>query len=202
MQLKSVILLLLNLPAAFIFSQQRNLPLNREWGLESDKTTSTVFSKTDLTHEIVYNNQSCFKPNLYSSDAFKKNTTISLFIRKLKKESLFIINDTADKFHLTIDPLFNFEYGKDFDDSSKSFYKNTRGVLVRGDIGTKFSFESSFYENQATFVNYIRNYNNTSLIVPGQGRWKQFKNNGYDFAMASGYVSYSPNDHFNFQIGT
>ena len=202
MQFKSIILLLLNLSPAFIFSQQRNLSLNREWNLESDKTASVIFSKTDSTHEIAYSNQSCFKPNAYSSGIFKKNISTSLFIRKLKKESLIIINDTADKFHLTIDPLFNFEYGKDLADSFKSFYKNTRGVLVRGNIGSKFSFESSFYENQATFVNYIKEYNNTFLIVPGQGRWKKFKNNGYDFAMASGYVSYSPNHHFNFQIGT
>ncbi|MFI5163804.1 MAG: hypothetical protein ACHQHP_00995 [Bacteroidia bacterium] len=73
--------------------------------------------------------------------------------------------------------------------------------MIRGDIGKNFSFESSFYENQATFPGYINNFNNTFLVVPGQGRWKPFKTSGYDFAMASGYVSYSPSKHFNFQIG-
>jgi len=130
--------------------------------------------------------------------SFVKHRTL---YKKFKEESLFIISDTTDKFHLTIDPLFNFEYGKDYADSSESSYKNTRGVLVKGDIGSKFSFESSFYENQATFVDYIDDFNNTYLIVPGQGRWKKFKKNGYDFAMASGYISYSPNKHFNFQVG-
>lgn len=127
---------------------------------------------------------------------------IPLFWRKLNYENLIIARDSAEKFRLTIDPLFNFEYGKDLeDDSTDYFYKNTRGVLVRGDIGSKFSFESSFYENQATFVDYISAFNDAYLVVPGQGRWKKFKKTGYDFAMASGYVSYSPNKHFNFQVG-
>ncbi|MFH1005573.1 MAG: hypothetical protein V1781_08830 [Bacteroidota bacterium] len=122
--------------------------------------------------------------------------------RKLHYENLIIIKDTTKKFYLTIDPLFNFEYGKILQDTSeKKLFKNTRGVLLRGNIGTKFSFESSFYENQTTFVDYINKFNDTFLVVPGQGRWKKFKKNGYDYAMASGYVSYSPSRYFNFQLG-
>ncbi|MEW6469147.1 MAG: hypothetical protein AB1458_09495 [Bacteroidota bacterium] len=134
--------------------------------------------------------------------------------RKIKTENLFIVKDTSDKFILTIDPLFNFEFGKDLEDSSgEKLYKNTRGILVRGDIGSQFSFESSFLENQATFVQYIDDYiigtdtlfpndiNYQYRVIPGQGRSKTFKLNGYDYGFASGYVSYSPGEHFNFQLG-
>lgn len=129
-------------------------------------------------------------------------------------ESLFIVNDSTDKFKLTIDPLFNFEFGKDLADTSgEKIYKNTRGFIARGSIGKKFAFESSFYENQGNFVKYIDKYivstdnlfpqtaNYNYNVVPGQGRSKIFKTNGYDYAMASGYVSYSPNKIFNIQIG-
>jgi len=207
-------------------AQQNNLPLNREWELDYEKYKNFIsenkhkddtitISKGRLSEKLMVkpNDYSCFKPCISSLYESRKNTSKSLFIRKLKKESLFIVKDTASKFHLTIDPLFNFEYGQDKADSSKSFYKNTRGALVRGDIGKKFSFETSFLENQATFVKYIDAYINSTNglfsnptnyqydIIPGQGRAKTFKKTGYDYAMASGYVSYSPSSHFNFQIG-
>lgn len=201
-----------------VFSQQKNLPLNREFSLNREYCRSLVFSYADTaitesetknvhkqTTIITYfdaDNSSCFKPYILSVSPESKDTSRSWFFRKLRKENFIQVNDSNDKLQLTIDPLFNFEYGKDLkDDSSTYFYKNTRGLLVKGDIGSKFSFESSFHENQATFVDYIGQFNNMYLVVPGQGRWKKFKNNGYDFAMASGYASYSPSKHFNFQIG-
>jgi len=192
--------------ASSLYSQQKNLPLNREWELYRVRCTvlDTLKTQPPAVVRMCDNwSHSNLKPIIsFQNENRKKQKKYSLVRRKIKYESLFLINDSADGFRLTIDPLFDLEYGKDLADSSKSFYKNTRGILVRGDIGSKISFESSFYENQSTFVNYIRNYNDTFLVVPGQGRWKKFKNNGYDFAAASGYVSYSPGKHFNFQIGT
>ncbi len=198
-----------------LHAQQKNLLLNREWGLEVEKNNGTAKTQLDTSSfkkmirpsDGVIPFQSCFKPRLESESDYKRENTGSskkYLIRKIKQESLFIVNDTADKFHMTIDPLFNFEFGRDVasrDTIPEKIYQNTRGVIVRGDIGKKFSFESSFYENQATFASYIDSFNEKYFVVPGQGRWKKFKNNGYDFAMASGYVSYSPSKHFNFQVG-
>jgi len=157
---------------------------------------------------------SSFKPYIVPSAHIEKDKSRNWFVRKIKKENLIIVNDTADKFYLTIDPLFNFEFGMDMADTThEKLYKNTRGFIVRGDIGKKFSFESSFYENQATYATYIDNYiagtdklfpqsvNYNYDVVPGQGRSKAFKKNGYDYAMASGYISYSPNKMFNIQLG-
>jgi len=188
-------LILLFVFCTSLFSQQTNLPLNREWSLNFEKKNNSIDSN-------LFYNISCFKPYIVNSIHMEKDKSKSLLYRKIKKENFFIVNDTTDKFYLTIDPLFNFEFGKDTKNpTNEVLYKNTRGILIKGDIGKDFSFESSFYENQATFVNYIDAFNNTMLVVPGQGRWKQFKSNGYDFAMASGYISYSPNKHFNFQLG-
>lgn len=207
-------------------SAQQNLPLNREWGLNYEKKLAPYQTKEVVSHIDNYsysfrdtlvlenNTVSNFRPLIINSTRQFKNKSKSVFYRKLKKESLFIINDTTDKFYVSIDPLFNFELGRDIADSSgENLYKNTRGFIVRGNIGKRISFESSFYENQATYAQYIDDYilsTNTLFsqpsnyqydVVPGQGRAKRFKTNGYDYAMASGYVSYSPNNIFNFQIG-
>jgi len=227
--LKNLLYILLVLPTLLV--AQRNLPLNREWGLpykSAKKIADSSYIKKETTSPssmrivvpvvmveaspVFFS--SPFKPYIVPTTYKVKDKSKSLLYRKLKKESLLIVNDSIDKFHLTIDPLFNFEFGKDLADTSgEKLYKNTRGFLVRGSIGTKFSFESSFYENQATYAKYIDNYiagtnklfpqtaNYQYDVIPGQGRAKKFKTNGYDYAMASGYISYSPIKMFNIQVG-
>jgi hypothetical protein len=211
--MKKLVLLFFFIPVLLI--AQQNLPLNREWTLDHEKKIQQDSNAL----------RSCFKPYIITPVHPQKDKTRSLLYRKIKQESLLIVNDTADQFHLTLDPLFNFEAGKDLDNANeKKVYKNTRGFLVRGYIGKKFAFESSFYENQATYIHYIDQYIHSTNnlfsqvatynynVIPGQGRSKDFKTsallrgagfkeNGYDYGMASGYISYSPVKCFNIQAG-
>jgi hypothetical protein len=186
----------------YLFAQQKNIPLNREYFLETD--SYLLKDSTEIHTGFKPLNESQSIPittydllNTDTSFHVKKN----LLSQKVHAQHLFIVKDTADKFHLTIDPVFYFEYGKDLSDTAERVYKNTRGILVRGDIGKDFSFETSFYENQATYINYISDYINATGVAPGQGRVKQFKLTGFDFGFSSSYISYSPNKHFNFQAG-
>jgi len=121
---------------------------------------------------------------------------------KVLYDHLIVIVDSADRFHVTIDPCLNLVKAKDLDDPTRRLSEYTRGILIRGDIGTHFSFESSFYENQSFQPGYIDSFARASQVIPGQGRWKTFKTSGFDYAMSGGYISYSPNKHFNIQAGT
>lgn len=122
-------------------------------------------------------------------------------VRKLVQEHLVQI-DTGD-FYLIIDPAFNFEGGRDFpDNSGERLYVNTRGVSIHGKIGRNMSFYSRFYENQAFLPAFLDDFISEYGVVPGQGRIKPFKDTGYDFSMASGAVSFSPNKRLNIQLGT
>ena len=38
-------------------------------------------------------------------------------------------------------------------------------------------------------------------VVPGRGRAKNFKEDGFDYPVAEAYLSYTPNKFFNFQFG-
>ena len=63
--------------------------------------------------------------------------------RKLRTEDLILV-DTTD-FFLSINPMFNLEYGKNtINDSLLSI--NTRGVAVKGNIGKTLSFYSDFLQ--------------------------------------------------------
>lgn len=109
-------------------------------------------------------------------------------------------------FRLYIDPLVNLQYMNVMEDGrdtvSGKYYINTRGINAHGDIGKKISFETSFYENQAFFPGYIKDFANSTAVIPGQGRWKKFKNTGYDYAMSTGYLSYAPCKYLNVQVGS
>jgi hypothetical protein len=201
LRIKFTLYLLLLFAVVDIVYAQQNVPLNREWSLNVEKQNSKVSDSAVALSSI--------KPFIVPIQKTVKDQSRSYFVRKLSRENLLIVDDSSTRFYLTLDPLFNFEGGRDVADSSQEkLVKNTRGLLLRGAVGSKFYFESSFYENQATYAQYIDNYiAGTGLlypgteIVPGQGRAKPFRTNGYDFAMASGIISYSPNNHFNFQAG-
>jgi hypothetical protein len=121
-------------------------------------------------------------------------------IRKLFEESFFRI-DSGD-FKLRIDPLLNLEFGRDGRDTvSRNLYTNTRGVLIRGEIGDHLSFESSFLENQSFFGSFLSKYVSDFQVVPGSGRVKPFKNDGFDYAMASGYINLKATDWLRLSVG-
>jgi hypothetical protein len=137
-----------------------------------------------------------------SSDSiiYPRKQKKNYFLRKLRRASFIRVH--AKDFFLTLDPIINFSAGTDLEDSlSEKLVNNSRGVLVRGNIGKQFAFESSFIENQATFPNYLDAFVDTYKVVPGQGRWKKFKSNGYDFAASQGTFSYQPFHFFTVQAG-
>jgi hypothetical protein len=125
------------------------------------------------------------------------------FVKKVFYDHLIHLKSKADKYDIKVDPLFNIETGVAQYDTAQSqrIYTNTRGFIASGTIGKDFYFETMFSENQSKFPYYISNYNNQTKIVPGQGRYKVFKNTGYDYAFSSGFVSYQPNKQLNIQLG-
>jgi len=164
---------------------------------------------TDTTQII----HSSTQPLMYKDilqDTFKNvKPGQDLFIDKVAYDDLLKVkyidksSGNDRKFNLTINPVFNFSFAKDQKDPVKeSFINNTRGVWIKGEIGKKFFFESSFFENQSTFPTYLQTYCKTSLIVPGQGRWKPFKADGFDYAMANGVIHYQPGKNFFIRLGT
>lgn len=181
-------------------AQQDNLPLGHQAAIliESELSKKEVEAHTSvkpylrahLVEEINYD--SLYQINRCGDKKWLK--------RKLSCQSLIVVDTT--NFQLYIDPLFNFKGGRDLQDITKEkLYTNTRGALVRGNIGKKVSFSTSFLENQSTFPQYIDDYIGIYGVVPGQGRVKPFKLNGYDYARAEGYVSFSPKKYINIQVG-
>ena len=213
--MKKVLSFLVIFNVVVAFAQQQNLPLNREFGLVNQKVFDGFDSNTHTSLKPILQSHINIDSNFDPFNTKTESYLVNLRIEEKKPRNFFgwmwrsfaydnfLVVDTGN-FYLTVDPLFNIEMGKDSEDQSgKTLYKNTRGVLIRANVGEKFSFETSLYENQMVLPEYLTDYSNSTGVIPGQGRWKKFKSNqGYDFASASANVSYTPTSYINFQLGT
>lgn len=183
-------------------SQNFNISLNKKFNQSLEREFS-------LTESIVH---SSFKPILQRdverlSNQYKLSPNLELvkfaersfLARKLFFEHLIQLQ--TDDIYLTIDPLFFFEYGKEEESDKNSFFKNTRGFAANLSIGEKVSIYTSFRENQATLPSYVDQRTRNTGVAYGQGRYKTFKEDGFDFAMSSAYVSYTPIKNINLQFG-
>lgn len=118
--------------------------------------------------------------------------------RKLFQEHLFQLKKEGVELTLDFEPDFQLGYEKE---QQKRTWLNTRGIVVQGRVGTKFSFYTDFYENQSIVAPYMDRYMMRNRVAPGQGSLRLNIGLAYDYSYSNGHVSYSPSKHFHFQLG-
>jgi hypothetical protein len=139
-------------------------------------------------------------------------------MRKLKTEHLFQVR--KNDFTLNGDVIINLEMARQLNSSGKRLYTNSRGYRFNGTIGSRFFFETSFYESQAVLPYYMDSVavfrGNTNTIsdlnsgkgrgsIPGYGRWKPFNtssNYSFDYTLVTGTVGVRINKNSFVQFGS
>ena len=194
--------LILNFSFLISYAQFYNLPSDYSFSLLTEKV---VAAKDSSIHSSI-------KPYIpFYSEKYKnvadthpvfKYIDEDPFLDRVFRTHLIEVKSREKKFHIKVDPLLNFEFGRDTEDTlQRRLYTNTRGFIASGSLGKDFYFETMLAENQSVFPNYIETNNRASGIVPGQGRWKTFKSRGFDYAFSSGFFSYQPCKNINIQAG-
>lgn len=121
-------------------------------------------------------------------------------LKRFIHDDLITWSEPQGSIFIRVNPLFNFEIGKEISES-KNVWINTRGIMLEGSIGKNLSFYADFHENQGVFPGYLDEYIAYRKVVPGQGRVKDFGTDGYDFSQSTGYLSYNAGKYFNLQVG-
>ncbi|WP_299248830.1 hypothetical protein [uncultured Cytophaga sp.] len=188
----------------FGFGQSRFSPLERQYLLSEE---ASIHSKENNLHTSIQPYFINETKGLYNQDSLrngikyniKRNNFVNRVAGNFANNYLLPIDSGIVSIRAT--PLFDLEL--QYDPSKKrQYYRNTRGVLIYGDFGTKFSFYTGFYENQASFPDYINRFVDSNLVVPGQGGTKTFKGDkGQDFGIPFGYVCYAPSRFLTVQFG-
>jgi hypothetical protein len=190
-------ILLFTLVFIQISAQHTNLPLSHDANLiyEQEINASEIHvSFRPLIKSTV--NKKIHTDSLLLSEF--PNNWINWYKRKLFSEHFIIIK--GDDYKVIASPIIHFSKGKEIENETNTF-TNTRGFVIEGDIGKSVSFYSTFAENQAIFPNYLDAKIRKTKVVQGQGYARDFKETGFDYAMASGYVGIKPAKHFLVQFG-
>ncbi|CAM4058206.1 hypothetical protein [Gillisia limnaea] len=188
-------------------SSNLNIPLSHE-----------RYSRFDAEiNRIGTNSHTATKPFIYSEVAkyydfdqeqreLQKNTTTWLG-RKLWNEHL--VEFQGPNYWFTGDIVLDLQIGKDFQSDFDFTYNNTRGAIFQGGLGDNLNFYTVVFESQGRFADYYNRYAESIApfmgsgvaIIPGRGIAKEFMDGGFDYPVAEGYLSYSPNEFFDLQFG-
>lgn len=141
-----------------------------------------------------YNDSSVFSRSIYalpflteeesSLDIKKYNSRVMRF---LKNNHFVELRDST--LTLFADPFVNFS---DTRHGDTSFTSNSRGLIFRGKLSENFYFMSAAVENQVYYPYYMRQYITDKRVISGLGRYKNFKENGTDYAFAFGQIYWMP----------
>ncbi len=105
-----------------------------------------------------------------------------------------------EDFTLRVNPVLHVEFGND-NQSDGIRYVNTRGVQLEGMIDQRLGFYTFIGENQVRYPEYVTRRIIRDNVVPHEGWWKPFKEDGYDFLTARGYLNYNITKHVEIQLG-
>jgi hypothetical protein len=167
-----------------------------------DKYSNSSENEHATVKPYFYNETSAYKKVAADKTSLFKEANTALG-KKTWNENLIYIK--GKDYWFTVNPIFDWQVGKDNSDMDYT-YNNTRAINVKGSIG-KLSFSSSIYESQGRFAQYINDYMrtlkpaNSYAVMLGAGNAKSFKDGGFDYPVAEGYVSYKANKHFTLQFG-
>lgn len=201
-KINTLLLFLIAFSAFTVSAQVNHLPLNHFYkdrlyyatSKMEGYTGNSFFPATEQQYDLHYKIRDTSKQYyLVTEHLFKKH----------------FLEFKGRNYYLTISPVFDFSVGKDFaDTASRRLFQNTRGFHIEGDLFHNFSFSTSFYENQsrnplyqsmyfnAVGESYINHGDSTyytqNAVIPGLGRTKPFKGDGYDYAFAMGDIIYQP----------
>jgi hypothetical protein len=186
----------------FSFAQEFFFPLNRDINTRIEpfyEADTSGFHSAAKPFTMAELKESAPVDSVFAPQVRGTNFNKTWLGRKLFKEHF--IDADKDEIHLSIDPVFNFQGGKDLT-AKENAYVNSRGVLIKGEVKQKFFFYTGFRENRAHYVGYIADFVNSTSVAPGQGRVKFLGEHIYDFSFATGGVAYTLNRHFDFLLAT
>jgi hypothetical protein len=176
----------------------QHIPISYLW-YEKEKATNSFQTFDSLIHTgwFPYVFLDVKIDSLTQYNILEVKQTNNSFLKKFYNKSFFQVKD--DEFVLHINPLINFE--KNSSISSVLLSENTRGLIIYGQLSNRFRFVTGATETQAFYQDYINKYRINNLVIPGGGRARPFKQNGFDFSKSFGYIIFSFNKKWHLLFG-
>lgn len=76
-----------------------------------------------------------------------------------------------------------------------------RGLAIRGSVDKKVGFYTYLTTSEVFFPSWVKEYAEYNGAVPGEGFWKEYQSDGYNYFSALGHVSFQITKHIEIQVG-
>ena len=147
---------------------------------------------------------SSYRPYLLSTLKEFNDTSVFFYHYPIKNTFLSkTFNEGPNKrnqFNLQALPLIDLQIGYDML-TSKVVSETFGGARTKLNINNDFTFDVTAIGGRVSYPNFIDTIVKSTGLIPGLGRAYKNADGSYSFSNLSGYMSYSPNAIFNFQVG-
>lgn len=163
--------------------------------LDTLNTQEGIFdSKSDQFNLEYLRNDSWEWSRAETSDSKKP------FLKALYKKKSDLVYVDKPEFDLHVNPVLYLSVGNDTRRDAL-ITNNTRGIEIRGMIDRKVGFYTFVGENQSVLPMYVQEDVDNNKVVPHEGFWKTFKENGVDYFQARAYIDFNISKHIYMQFG-
>jgi hypothetical protein len=163
--------------------------------LDTLATDASIFSSKSDQFNLTYLRNDSWEWSHAETNTSKKPILKGLY----KKKSDFVYVDMPE-FDLHVNPVLYLGVGSD-SRMDNAVTTNTRGIEIRGMVDRKVGFYTFLGENQSVLPLYVQEEVNRTRVVPHEGFWKGFKENGVDFFQARAYIDFNISKHIYMQFG-
>lgn len=142
----------------------------------------------------------------FRSSPVQYHTSQRSLLHYFYKTPANLLEVNKNDFYLRLNPLFNFQYGKEFT-QSENILSNQRGAELRIGLDTKIYAQTSILENQFSYPKFFRDKISKFNAIPGAGFFKLLTRSsvlkpvGYDYFLSNAQIGFKISNHFHVQFG-
>lgn len=181
-------------------AQQLNFPLNYEMQNRLERYISN--SSHFITISKPYNMaevKAAIGDSALQELGFESDSSKDGFKFGILKGDLLSVSAKKKKFYFATNPIIDAQFGYDIN-SKKMRYTVGYGARFEANLGRKVSLSFTYQGVTENYLQQVGSYASQYGVLTGY-RKAVFKNSRINSQLFSGYLSYSPNKYFNFQIG-
>ncbi|WP_268035470.1 hypothetical protein [Algoriphagus sp. PAP.12] len=122
------------------------------------------------------------------------------FLKKLYRKPGDFAHYYSEDFDIHLSPVIYLAGGTETDNDQNPAHLS-RGIVVRGAIDKKVSFFTYMTTTELFFPSWVKNYAEYNGAVPGEGFWKEYNTDGYNYFSARGHVNFNLTKSIQAQVG-
>lgn len=122
------------------------------------------------------------------------------FLKSLYRQPGDFAHFESEEFGIHLSPVIYLSGGTE-SGNPRNPARLARGLALRGSVDKKVGFYTYLTTSEVFFPSWVKDYAEYTGAVPGEGFWKEYQSDGYNYFSALGHVSFQITKHIEIQAG-